>query len=43
MPHPTGTASTNQTPFERFKAAVAKVMSVPKSALPKSTKKSRKK
>lgn len=40
--HPTGTAQTNQTPFERFKAAVSKVMSVPKSSLPKLRNKAKK-
>ena len=34
---------TNQTPFERFKAALARVVAVPKSSLPKTQKKTRKK
>ena len=32
-----------QTPFERFKAAVAEVLAFPKPALPKSPKKSKNK
>ena len=36
-------AQTSQTPFERFKDALSHVMAVPKSALPKPSKKSRKK
>lgn len=39
----TPTAQANQTPFERFKAVLARVVAVPKSSLPKATKKSRKK
>jgi len=34
---------TNQTPFERFKAAASTVLSTPKSSLPKTQKKSGKK
>jgi hypothetical protein len=34
---------TTQTPFERLKAAMGTVLSVPKSSLPKSKKKSSKK
>jgi hypothetical protein len=41
--HSTPPAQTSQTPFERFTAALSKVVAVPKSALPKSPKKSRKK
>ena len=37
------TSATSQTPFDRFKTALAKIVSVPKTALPKSSKKSRKK
>ncbi|MEX5219235.1 MAG: hypothetical protein NW701_15510 [Nitrospira sp.] len=40
--HPTVTAQTTQTPFERFKAALATVVSVPKSSLPKTSKKAKK-
>ena len=36
------TAKTNQTPFERLKTAMSAVLSVPKSSLPKSTKKPKK-
>ncbi|HMV57457.1 MAG: hypothetical protein KF854_11715 [Nitrospira sp.] len=39
--HSTPPDRTSQTPFERFTAALSKVVAVPKSALP--TKKSRKK
>jgi len=41
--HPTSTAQTNQTPFERFKAAMSVALTTPKSSLPKSHKKTRKK
>jgi hypothetical protein len=34
---------TNQTPFERFKAAMSVAFTTPKSSLPKHQKKSRKK
>jgi len=34
---------TNQTPFERFKAAMSVALTTPKSSLPKPQKKSRKK
>ncbi len=36
-------SSNNLSPFERFKAAVSKVMAVPKADLPKTPKKPRKK
>jgi len=36
-------AKSNQTPFDRFKDALSIVASVPRSSLPKSTKKPRKK
>ena len=36
-------SKTNQTPFERFKAAVSVALTTPKSALPKTEKKPRKK
>ena len=42
-PQPTQTVQIGQTPFERFKAALARVVAVPKSSLPKSQKKSVKK
>ena len=42
LPHETLKISPmNQTPFERFKAVVAQVLSVPKSSLPKTHKKTR--
>jgi len=43
QPHSIPTSKTSQTPFERFTQALSKVVAVPKSALPKSPKKSRKK
>jgi hypothetical protein len=40
VPHSTITSKTNQTPFDRLKAAMSTVLSVPKSSLPsKATKK----
>jgi hypothetical protein len=39
---PTLKIRPEQTPFEKFKAAVSKVMSVPKSSLPKTPKKHKK-
>jgi hypothetical protein len=42
-PEPITPLNTNQTPFARFTAAASAIFSVPKSSLPKPTKKSRKK
>jgi hypothetical protein len=42
-PHSTTRLTKTQTPFDRFKAALAVVASVPKSSLPKTSKKSRNK
>jgi hypothetical protein len=35
--------NAGQTPFDRFKAALSQIVAVPKSSLPKSTKKPKKK
>ena len=43
IPQPTTVSKTNQTPFDRFKAALAQVVAVPKSSLPQTHKKTRKK
>jgi hypothetical protein len=39
---PTTPLKTNQTPFERFKAAMSVALTTPKSSLPKPQKKSKK-
>lgn len=42
-PQPTTATRDNQTPFERFKAAMLVALTVPKSSLPKTHKKTSKK